>query len=81
MDKLSLWLIENNLNSGINIDEDTKRYYPNNCLVTAYDIIYKANTHTMDEVEISSYTIEELAVAISSVRKCGNTTETPQPNA
>ena len=28
VDKLSLWLIENNLNSGINIDEDTKRYYP-----------------------------------------------------
>lgn len=30
VDKLSSWLIENNLNQGINIDEDTKRYYPYN---------------------------------------------------
>ena len=48
--------------SEVNRDENT-----NELSVTAYDIIYKANTHTMDEVEISSYTIEELAVAISSV--------------
>lgn len=30
IDKLSQWLIENNLSKGINIDEDTKRYYPYN---------------------------------------------------
>ena len=30
VDKLSSWLIENNLSQGINIDEDTKRYYPYN---------------------------------------------------
>ncbi len=30
VDKLSAWLIENNLGQGINIDEDTKRYYPYN---------------------------------------------------
>ena len=30
VDKLSLWLIENDLSQGINIDEDTKRYYPYN---------------------------------------------------
>ena len=30
VDKLSEWLIENNLSQGINIDEDTKRYYPYN---------------------------------------------------
>ena len=30
VDKLSLWLMENNLDRGINIDEDTKRYYPYN---------------------------------------------------
>ena len=30
VDKLRLWLIENNFNKGINIDEDTKRYYPYN---------------------------------------------------
>jgi len=30
VDKLSKWLIENNLSQGINIDEDTKRYYPYN---------------------------------------------------
>lgn len=30
VDRLRVWLIENNLNQGINIDEDTKRYYPYN---------------------------------------------------
>lgn len=30
VDKLTRWLIENNLSQGINIDEDTKRYYPYN---------------------------------------------------
>ena len=30
VDELSTWLIENNLSRGINIDEDTKRYYPYN---------------------------------------------------
>ena len=30
VDQLSQWLIENNLGQGINIDEDTKRYYPYN---------------------------------------------------
>ena len=29
-DKLRTWMIENNIESGINIDEDTKRYYPYN---------------------------------------------------
>lgn len=27
-DKLRIWMKENNINTGINIDEDTKRYYP-----------------------------------------------------
>ena len=27
-DKLRVWLLENNIESGVNIDEDTKRYYP-----------------------------------------------------
>ena len=30
VDKLSTWLIENGITEGINIDEDTKRYYPYN---------------------------------------------------
>ena len=30
VDELSSWLIANNLSRGINIDEDTKRYYPYN---------------------------------------------------
>ena len=30
VDKLSAWLIENGITEGINIDEDTKRYYPYN---------------------------------------------------
>ena len=32
VDKLRKWMIENNIESGINIDEDTKRYYPYNNL-------------------------------------------------
>ena len=27
-DKLRVWLAENNITTGVNIDEDTKRYYP-----------------------------------------------------
>ena len=27
-DKLRLWIIENNIETGVNIDEDSKRYYP-----------------------------------------------------
>ena len=30
VDKLSIWLMENNISQGVNIDEDTKRYYPYN---------------------------------------------------
>ena len=30
VDKLSMWLMENNITQGVNIDEDTKRYYPYN---------------------------------------------------
>ena len=30
VDKLNEWLVQNNLSKGINIDEDTKRYYPYN---------------------------------------------------
>jgi valyl-tRNA synthetase len=38
-DELRKWMEENKITTGINIDEDTKRYYPNNVLVTGYDII------------------------------------------
>lgn len=31
-DKLRKWMLENNIESGINIDEDTKRFYPYNTL-------------------------------------------------
>ena len=30
VDELSVWMSNNNINQGINIDEDTKRYYPYN---------------------------------------------------
>ncbi len=32
--ELRVWLEENNLGSGINIDEDTKRFYPYNNLAS-----------------------------------------------
>lgn len=31
-DELRIWMKDNNITSGINVDEDTKRYYPNNNL-------------------------------------------------
>ena len=34
IDKLKAWMKENNIYSGINIDEDTKRYYPYNNLAS-----------------------------------------------
>ena len=34
VDKLSKWMIENKIEIGINIDEDTKRYYPYNTLAS-----------------------------------------------
>ena len=34
IDKLKTWMKENNLSAGINIDEDTKRYYPYNNLAS-----------------------------------------------
>ena len=33
-DKLRIWLEENNIESGVNIDEDTKRYYPYSTLAS-----------------------------------------------
>lgn len=33
-DELRKWIEENNITTGINIDEDTKRYYPNNNLAS-----------------------------------------------
>jgi len=33
-DKLRIWMQENNIETGINIDEDTKRYYPYNNLAS-----------------------------------------------
>lgn len=34
VDNLKQWMEENNITSGINIDEDTKRYYPNGSLAS-----------------------------------------------
>lgn len=34
-DKLRVWLSENDISAGVNIDEDTKRYYPYNALASS----------------------------------------------
>ena len=34
-DKLRIWLQENNITTGVNIDEDTKRYYPYSTLASS----------------------------------------------
>ena len=33
-DELRIWLMENNITTGVNIDEDTRRYYPNRRLAS-----------------------------------------------
>lgn len=46
----------------VNRDETT-----NQLSITAYDAIYKANSHTVSELGISSYTIRELATACADL--------------
>ena len=50
-DELSKWLKENNLSSGVNIDEDTKRYYPNNNLASQIIGFCGSDNQGLDGVE------------------------------
>ncbi len=50
-DKLRIWMQENNIATGINIDEDTKRYYPNNELASHFLGFCGSDNQGLDGIE------------------------------
>lgn len=48
---LRVWMQENNINSGINIDEDTKRYYPYNSLAAQIIGFCGSDNQGLDGIE------------------------------
>ena len=50
-DKLRLWMDQNNITKGINIDEDTKRYYPYNSLASQIIGFCGSDNQGLDGVE------------------------------
>ena len=50
-DQLRVWMNENNITSGINIDEDTKRYYPNNELGSHFIGFCGSDNQGLDGIE------------------------------
>lgn len=51
-DELRIWLVDNNITAGINIDEDTKRYYPNNSLASQVIGFCGSDNQGLDGVEV-----------------------------
>lgn len=50
-DELRIWLASNNITNGINIDEDTKRYYPNNNLASQVIGFCGSDNQGLDGIE------------------------------
>ena len=50
-DELRKWIEENNITTGINIDEDTKRYYPNNNLASQIIGFCGSDNQGLDGIE------------------------------
>ena len=50
-DELSKWMQDNGVSSGINIDEDTKRYYPNNNLASQIIGFCGSDNQGLDGIE------------------------------
>ena len=50
-DKLRIWMKENSVTTGINIDEDTKRYYPNNELASHFIGFCGSDNQGLDGIE------------------------------
>ena len=50
-DKLRKWMEENSITTGINIDEDTKRYYPNNNLASQIIGFCGSDNQGLDGIE------------------------------
>ena len=63
-DKLRQWLIDNNINTGINIDEDTKRYYPYNNLASQIIGFCGSDNQGLDGVE-AKYDKEKLIKSLT----------------
>ena len=51
-DELRIWLVDNNITAGINIDEDTKRYYPNNSLASQVIGFCGSDNQGLDGIEV-----------------------------
>lgn len=51
-DELRTWLVDNNITAGINIDEDTKRYYPNNSLASQVIGFCGSDNQGLDGIEV-----------------------------
>ena len=49
--ELRIWMKENNITSGINIDEDTKRYYPNSELASHFIGFCGSDNQGLDGIE------------------------------
>lgn len=50
-DELRMWMIENEITTGINIDEDTKRFYPNNTLAAQIIGFCGSDNQGLDGIE------------------------------
>lgn len=50
-DELRVWMSDNNITNGINIDEDTKRYYPNNNLASQIIGFCGSDNQGLDGIE------------------------------
>ena len=50
-DELRKWMEENKITTGINIDEDTKRYYPNNSLAAQIIGFCGSDNQGLDGIE------------------------------
>ena len=50
-DELRIWMNQNNISSGINIDEDTKRYYPYNNLASQIIGFCGSDNQGLDGIE------------------------------
>ena len=50
-DKLRVWMQENSIDKGINIDEDTKRYYPNSNLASQFIGFCGSDNQGLDGIE------------------------------
>lgn len=49
--ELRIWMKQNNISTGINIDEDTKRYYPNNELASHFIGFCGSDNQGLDGIE------------------------------